>query len=207
MDLQVTTKLGAVAVALATLITAFSLPAPDRAVKLSVTPSVSVLPEPTPALGAASKRGPQGPVANPRFVLRATGYNSMVSQTNSQPFVTATGARTQWGVIAVSRDLLGGEIPYGSLVRLRDLGSYHGAGGYGAYQPLLDQTLFMVEDTMHARKRQQVDLWFEHLHEARQWGVRRVEVEVVRYGRHGPLLDPGPRSPSLAATPQLPSSR
>jgi 3D (Asp-Asp-Asp) domain-containing protein len=129
-------------------------------------------------------------IANPVFRLRATAYNSMVSQTDAQPFVTATGQRTRWGILAVSRDLLGADLPYGSLVRLRDLGSFHTGRGAGAYQSLLQDTLFVVEDTMHPRKTNQVDLWFAEHASAVAWGVRRVEVEVVRYGHHGPTLEP-----------------
>jgi len=129
-------------------------------------------------------------IANPVFRLRATAYNSMVSQTDTQPFVTATGERTRWGIIAVSRDLLADDLPYGSLVRLRDLGSFHTGRGVGAYRTLLQDTLFVVEDTMHPRKTNQVDLWFADHASAIAWGVRRLEVEVVRYGHHGPTLEP-----------------
>jgi hypothetical protein len=102
----------------------------------------------------------------------------------------------------VSRDLLGNTIPYGSLVRLRDLGSYHHGRGVGKFQALLDQQgLFIVEDTMHPRKRQQIDVWFEYYSEAIRWGLRRIELEVVRYGRDGPLLTPV--AAPFDATPQL----
>ena len=87
-----------------------------------------------------------GPEANPVFTVRATAYNSLVSQTNAQPFVTATGARTRWGIVAVSRDLLGTNLPYGSLVRLRDLGGYVNGRGAGAYDALLDGLVFTVEE-------------------------------------------------------------
>jgi len=112
-----------------------------------------------------------------------------VSQTNAQPFTTATGTRTAWGIVAVSRDLLGEDLPYGSLVRLRDLGSFATGRGAGTYQALLDATLFVVEDTMHPRKWNQIDLWFADYASALAWGVRQLEVEVVRYGRTGPTLE------------------
>jgi 3D (Asp-Asp-Asp) domain-containing protein len=162
--------------------------AAEATVALRVEPHLEVLPEPwivereLPALA--------GPIANPTLEVRATAYNSLESQTNAQPFITATGAQTRWGIIAVSRDLLGFGLPYGSLVRLRDLGNFHNGRGYGAYQTLLDGTgLFVVEDTMHPRKLNQIDLWFADYASAVNWGVRRVEVDVVRYGRNGPVLD------------------
>jgi 3D (Asp-Asp-Asp) domain-containing protein len=101
--------------------------------------------------------------------------------------VTATGVKTHFGVIAASRDLLEQELPYGSLVRITDLGNFHNGQGEGAFQEVLDeQEVFVVEDTMHRRKQEQVDVWFETREEAENWGVRYVEVEVLRYGRDGP---------------------
>lgn len=200
MAFHISGKLCVMGVVLAVLITAFSVPTPDG-VPLQVTPQVSLVDSPRDLNGFISSE-PLGPVANPRFVLRATAYNSLESQTDSTPDITATGARTKFGIVAVSRDVLSGDIPYGSLVRIRDLGNYHNGRGAGAYQSLLDgHGLFIVEDTMHARKRQQVDLWFPELKAARSWGVRRVEVEVIRYGREGPTLAGG--WSDFAATPRL----
>lgn len=123
------------------------------------------------------------------FSLKATGYNSLESQTDSTPHITATGAKTKFGVIAVSRDLLSEDIPYGSLVRIKDLGNYYNGRGAGRFQDILDeQGYFIVEDTMHQRKRQQIDVWFPRKSEALRWGIRQVELEVVRYGRNGPFL-------------------
>lgn len=207
MTLHIGGKVATIGLVLAALITAFSAPRsePVAEVPLVINP-IAVVADATrevPKLQAAL----QGPVANPRFVLRATGYNSMESQTDSTPFTTATGTRTRFGVVAVSRDLLGMDLPYGSLVRIRDLGAYHTGNGVGAFQRLLDeQQLFVVEDTMHARKSKQIDVWFERYDTAVNWGVRKVEVELVRYGHDGPEL-----MPSLAtgfdATPEFVASR
>lgn len=124
----------------------------------------------------------------PTYTLKATAYNSEAGQTDATPFITATGATTAFGVIAASRDMLE-HIPYGSLVRLKDLGSYRSGRGEGKYQELLDtQGLFIVEDTMHPRKLEQIDVWFPHRSEALSWGVRKIELEVVRVGRDGPML-------------------
>lgn len=188
----VATLFGLVAIALTT---AFSAPreplaaAPvDPVVDVGVAPIVELRDAPrvvTDHVGTA-----HGPEANPVFTVRATAYNSLVAQTDAQPFITATGARTRWGIVAVSRDLLGTTLPYGSLVRLRDLGSFQGGRGAGAYDALLDGLVFTVEDTMHPRKRGQIDVWFAEHADAVRWGVRRLEVELVRYGRTGPVLDP-----------------
>ena len=191
MALHVSGKLVALGLVITALITAFSAPReePIEPLSLALSPTAIVLDRPVVSEQLFSVK--VGPTANPRYTLRATGYNSAVNQTDSTPFITATGARTAFGIVAVSRDLLGDEFPYGSLVRLRDLGSYYTGRGAGAFQTLLDQQgLFIVEDTMHARKTQQVDVWFPEYATAVQWGVRHIEVELVRYGRYGPEIQP-----------------
>jgi 3D (Asp-Asp-Asp) domain-containing protein len=190
---------------LAALITAFSAPQQgEQGVPVAVTPSAQVLAE----ARAVAPRAPMGPVANPVWRLRATGYNSHVSQTDASPDITATGTRTRFGVIAVSRDLLDAQLPYGSLVRLRDLGNYHNGRGAGRFQSALDGQLFIVEDTMHARKRQQIDVWFPDMADALSWGVRAVEVELVRYGYTGPELraQAPPAFEAFDAAPKLASA-
>lgn len=187
MTLHIAAKLGVLGLVVALLVAAHGAGRGDL-VSLDVTPRLTVLSQPRASLALSDD--PHGPVANPTFELRATGYNSHVAQTNGSPHVTATGTRTRFGVLAVSRDLLQDDLPYGSLVRLEDLGGYHGGGGEGHFQQVLDaQGIFVVEDTMHPRKRQQVDVWFGDRASAVNWGVRRIRVEVVRYGYDGPHLD------------------
>lgn len=186
--------------------TAFSAPrdplvAPevDPTIDLAIAPIVVVL---ETALVVVEHLEPvNGPEANPVFTVRATAYNSLVSQTDAQPFITATGARTRWGIVAVSRDLLGTDLPYGSLVRLRDLGAYATGRGAGAYDALLDGFVFTIEDTMNPRKTQQLDVWFAEYADAVRWGVRRLEVELVRYGRTGPTLEPFQNAAGFDAEP------
>lgn len=202
MALHVSGKLMALGLVVTALITAFTAPRqePVAEVPLALSPSAVVLANPVEH-GLFSVT--VGPSANPTATLRATGYNSQVNQTDSTPFITATGARTRFGIVAVSRDLLGTDLPYGSLVRLRDLGSFYTGRGAGAFQAMLDQQgLFIVEDTMHLRKTQQLDVWFPEYSTAINWGVRRIEVELVRYGRHGPELEPV-RATEFEATPRL----
>jgi 3D (Asp-Asp-Asp) domain-containing protein len=115
-------------------------------------------------------------------VVRSTAYNSLAAQTDRTPHITATGARTRFGVVALSRDLLR-QIPYGSQVRITDLGQWGSGKNRGQYNGTLSEMLFVVEDTMHQRKRQQIDVWFPSYRAAVRWGVRQVRLEVVRYGR------------------------
>jgi 3D (Asp-Asp-Asp) domain-containing protein len=191
MALHLSGKAMALGIVVFALITAFSAPKEsERVVVLGIEPLVEILERPFMAVDEHGNPLVLGPRATPTLLVRATAYNSLESQTNSQPFITATGARTRWGIVAVSRDLLQSELPYGSLVRLHDHGNYHSGRGAGVFQSLLDATdVFIVEDTMHPRKRNQIDVWFQDYASAVNWGVRKMTVEVVRYGRDGPILD------------------
>ncbi len=212
MARHISGKLVAVGLVIAALITAFSAPRSDpqppksASVSLAITPAVTVRGAPV-RWAEGTKVASIGPTANPEFVVRASGYNSMVDQTDSTPYITSTGQHTRFGIIAVSRDLLSHDLPYGTLVRITDLGNYYDGRGYGRYQSLLDgQGLFIVEDTMHARKRQQIDIWFSDYASAVNWGMRKVRVEVIRYGRNGPKLEPA-RANDFNGTPRLVASR
>ena len=129
----------------------------------------------TPANNSAGSRaksdvvlGRGAPVGR-SAVLRSTAYNSLPNQTDSTPFITATGTRTRVGVVALSRDMLR-LFPYGTKIRIEDLSGNH---------PYVNGRVFIVEDTMHARKTNQIDVWMPNRSQAMQWGVRKVRVTVV----------------------------
>lgn len=177
------------------------IPSPPPSVVNQVKPS-----QPRPAQKTAAAPSPAKPAVAPRpasqakvaqrpastrqtlsqrailtLAVRSTAYNSLSSQTDRTPHVTATGARTRFGIIAVSRDLLR-TIPYGSRVRLEDMGSWSG-GGRGKYNEMLSNMVFVVEDTMNPRKSGTVDVWFPARRQAIQWGVRRLRLTVLQLGR------------------------
>ena len=130
---------------------------------------------PKPVVPTAQRSGPS-------YMLKSTAYNSHSSQTDRTPFITATGARTRFGVIALSRDMLR-SVPYGSLVRIEDLGAWGSGRGRGTYNRMLSGVLFQVEDTMHPRKIRTVDVWFYSRSQALQWGARQVKLTIIRRGR------------------------
>ncbi|HEX2862935.1 MAG TPA: hypothetical protein VHN99_00075, partial [Deinococcales bacterium] len=123
------------------------------------TTKVAAKPAPAKPKAVAAKPAPKkwvqpAPVPMhryPTYTLMATAYNSLPNQTDGNPFITATGARTRFGIVALSRDMLR-RIPYGSLLRLDDLS--------GRYSGTFANMTFVVEDTMHPSKYQQIDVWF-----------------------------------------------
>ncbi|MBI5733346.1 MAG: 3D domain-containing protein [Candidatus Kerfeldbacteria bacterium] len=95
-----------------------------------------------------------------RYVVHipTTAYSSTVDQTDSTPFITASGTRVRPGVVAANF------LPFGTRIRLPD---YFG-----------DQ-IFVVEDRMNERYNKRLDIWMESRGEAVDWGIRRLNVEVL----------------------------
>ena len=111
------------------------------------------------------------PIRGKSVIARSTAYNSTPGQTDATPFITATGTRTRPGVIALSRDLLR-IFPYGTRVIIEDLS--------GKYSSMLKNRVFIVEDTMAARKTNSVDVWMPTRSEALNWGARQIRITAVR---------------------------
>lgn len=105
-------------------------------------------------------RFPETELRPARYVMRlpVTAYSSTPDQTDDTPFMTASGTHVRWGVVAANF------LPIGTHVRLPD--------HYG------DQ-VFVVEDRMNARYDKRLDIWMETREAARQWGLRRVTLEVL----------------------------
>lgn len=104
-------------------------------------------------------------------VVRATAYNSLAAQTDSTPFITATGTRTRPGVVALSRDMLR-LFPYGTRITIEDLS--------GRYNNMLRGRAFIVEDTMAARKTGSLDIWMGSRRDALNFGARQVRITAIR---------------------------
>jgi len=96
---------------------------------------------------------------NGKFVeVTVTAYSSRESETDSTPFITASGSRVRTGVVAANW------LPLGTKVRIPEI--------FG------DQ-VFTVEDRMHERNNHKLDVWFPSTSDALRFGVRedtRVEI-------------------------------
>lgn len=127
---------------------------------LAKEPSASVKPivKQKVALAAATQ-----PVARPyevvdRMTLRITAYTSSPEETDDTPHQTASGSRTRDGIVATNL------LPFGTKVRIPSL--------YG-------DKVFTVEDRMHPRMTNGMDIWVETKSEAYRIGVRMAEVVVL----------------------------
>lgn len=97
-----------------------------------------------------------------------TSYRSVSSQTDDTPYHTSIGQRTHPHGIAVSQDLLkSGHVRYGDLIYVEDVG------------------FKFVNDTMHIRHKEHIDVWVSSYKEEqefhRKFKGRKLKVWIVKH--------------------------
>ena len=92
------------------------------------------------------------------YLVPSTAYSSTKDQTDDTPFITAMGTHVRDGVVAANF------LPFGTVIKIPD---YFG-----------DKT-FIVEDRMNKRYDFRIDLWFSTRQEAKEWGIRKIKIEIV----------------------------
>lgn len=98
--------------------------------------------------------------------VEATGYSSTVDQTNSEPFITASGSWVHQGVVAANF------LAFGTRIRIP---KYFG------------EEVFVVKDRMHKRYTYPassyydgyIDIWFPTRQDAINFGRVRTEIEIL----------------------------
>ncbi len=88
-----------------------------------------------------------------------TGYSSTVDQTNSDPFITASGAWVRDGIVAANF------LPFGTKIRIPHL---------------FQDKVFIVKDRMNKRHNNRVDIWFSTRQQAINFGIKYSYIEVVQ---------------------------
>ncbi|WP_172633856.1 3D domain-containing protein [Caldisericum exile] len=91
------------------------------------------------------------------FYVIATAYSPTVAETDSNPWMTASGLRSGFGVVAVDPTV----IPMGTLLYVE---------GYG---------YAVAGDTGGAIKGNKIDVFFYYPYEASRWGIRKVKVYIL----------------------------
>lgn len=94
-------------------------------------------------------------------MLTVTAYSPTVGQTDSTPFTTASNCRVRDGIVAVSRDLFSKGWRFGRRVYVKGMGVY------------------TIEDLMHRRKENQVDIFMFDTQEALEFGRRKLRVYLL----------------------------
>lgn len=90
--------------------------------------------------------------------VKATAYSSTPDQTDDSPFTMANGKRVHDGAVAANF------LPFGTKVRFPEL--------YG-------DKVFTVEDRMHKRFSDRVDIWMGTRSEAVRFGIQNVTMEIL----------------------------
>ncbi|RJQ37307.1 hypothetical protein C4552_01150 [Candidatus Parcubacteria bacterium] len=90
--------------------------------------------------------------------MTVTAYSSSVDETDSTPFITASGTRTRHGIVATNM------FPFGTRVRIPEL---------------FGDEVFVVEDRMHRRFSDRIDVWMPSKWQALQFGKRQASIEII----------------------------
>ena len=98
-------------------------------------------------------------VVNQKFWVSVTAYSSTTDQTDSSPFVTASGTNVRDGVVAANF------LPIGAKIKIPSI---------------FGDKVFVVEDRMNQRYWHYVDIWMPTRYEALQFGVRTLQIEVIQ---------------------------
>lgn len=125
------------------------------------------------------------------YSVAMTGYNAVPEQTDSDPYTTASGAYSDPDIIAARSADLAEELPFGTIIEITPREQTRsGTCGFSAAEPFIG--LRVVADSMHSRKRNQIDLLFDadasakvgkkNVNPALALGVcKGVEIRVVGY--------------------------
>lgn len=97
----------------------------------------------------------------PRRVLTVTAYSPRPSETDSTPYHTATNSPVRNGIVAVSRDLFNQGWVFGKKVYIKN----HG--------------VFIIDDLMAERKRNQVDIFMHDTKAAVKFGRKELECYLL----------------------------
>ena len=87
-----------------------------------------------------------------------TGYSSTTDQTNSEPFITASGEWVRDGIVATN------SLPFGTKIRVPQL---------------FGDKIFTVQDRMNSRYTDRVDIWFPSRQQARNFGLKYATIEIL----------------------------
>ncbi len=99
------------------------------------------------------------PQIDPKInVITITAYSSTPEQTDSTPFITASGSLVEDGIVASNF------LAFNTKIRIPEL--------YG-------DKIFTVKDRMAKKNSDKIDIWFPTTEQAEKFGVQKTKVEIV----------------------------
>ncbi len=88
-----------------------------------------------------------------------TAYSSTIDQTDSTPFINASGKRVRFGTVACNF------LPLGTIIR------------FDNFYPYL---FFIVEDRMNKKFNNRIDIWFPTRIQAKIFGKRKMNYQIIK---------------------------
>jgi 3D (Asp-Asp-Asp) domain-containing protein len=113
---------------------------------------------------ACERRGAAPPAREEPSAARGPAPMRFEATAYSIEGKTAAGTKTHEGIVAADPSLL----PLGTRIRVSDAGGYSGE--------------YVVRDTGHTIKGREIDIYVANDAEAKRFGRKPVQVEVVEYG-------------------------
>jgi len=92
------------------------------------------------------------------YQVAMTAYNAVPSQTDGDPFTTASGAYSNPEVVAARSQDLREELPFGTVIEIDGPTNKQNNCGYNVVSPILGYRV--IADTMNARFTKRVDILF-----------------------------------------------
>ena len=98
------------------------------------------------------------PLDNQSLTVTLTAYSSTPDQTDDTPFITASGALVEDGVVAANF------LPFGTRIKI---------------PALFGDKIFIVKDRMHQRFSNRLDIWFPDRKTALKFGIQETEIVIL----------------------------
>jgi len=92
------------------------------------------------------------------YQVWVTAYSSTPEETDDTPFITATGSQVRDGIAAANF------LPFGTKIKIPEI---------------FEDKVFVIEDRMHERKKNYVDIWMPTKEDALRQGINYTEIVVV----------------------------
>jgi len=93
------------------------------------------------------------------FIVQATAYSSTPDQTDDTPFITASNTYVRDGVVAANF------LPFGTKIKIPEK---------------FGDKIFIVEDRMHKRFQNRIDVWFPDRKSALRFGYDKdVKIQIL----------------------------
>lgn len=91
--------------------------------------------------------------------MQVSAYTSRVEECDSTPFITASQTHVRDGVVATN------QLPFGTRIKMPEL---------------FGDKVFIVEDRMNTRYKNNMDIWMDDLSVARKFGRKTVKIEIYK---------------------------